>query len=75
MTCVSSIFAPGDFVAPYFQNQTCDPYTSESQPCTLGNYPPYSINVTGAEDAIAGLQFAKKHNIRVVIKSTGQEYV
>ncbi|KAI0970362.1 hypothetical protein F4678DRAFT_436568 [Xylaria arbuscula] len=69
------IFAPGDFVAPYFQNQTCDPYTSENKTCTLGNYPPYSINMTGAEDAIAGLKFAKKHNIRVVIKSTGQDFL
>jgi hypothetical protein len=70
---MNSVMAPGDFVAPYFQNQTCDPYTAPNTPCTLGNYPIFSIKVTGPEDAVAGLKFAKKHNIRLVIKNTGQE--
>ncbi|KAI0421159.1 hypothetical protein F5X98DRAFT_330289 [Xylaria grammica] len=69
------IFAPGDFVAPYFQNQTCDPYVSKEKPCTLGNYPPYSINVTGPADVIAALKFVQKHNIRLVIKNTGQDFL
>ncbi|KAI0197877.1 FAD-binding domain-containing protein [Astrocystis sublimbata] len=69
------IFSPGDFVAPYFQNQTCDPYTPTDKPCTLGNYPPYSINVTTAADVIAGLRFAQKHNVRLVIKNTGQDFL
>lgn len=58
---------------PYFQNQTCSPYTDSSDPCTLGNYASYSINVTGATDVIAGIAFAKKNNIRLVIKNTGHE--
>ncbi|KAI1170389.1 hypothetical protein F4777DRAFT_569286 [Nemania sp. FL0916] len=69
------IFAPGDFVAPYFQNQTCDPYTPTDKPCTLGNYPPYSVKVTGAEDIISSLKFVRKHNIRLVIKNTGQDFL
>ncbi|KAI1817356.1 hypothetical protein GGS20DRAFT_582494 [Poronia punctata] len=69
------IFAPGDFVAPYFQNQSCDPFTSQGAPCELGNYPPYSINVTGADDIVAGLNFVRKHNIRLVIKNTGQDFL
>ncbi|KAJ4344868.1 uncharacterized protein N0V89_012612 [Didymosphaeria variabile] len=43
--------------------------------CTLGNSPTYSINVTKAEDAIAGVKFAKQHNIRLVVKNTGHDYL
>ena len=57
------------------QNYSCVPFTSPSQPCELGNYASYSINVTGADDAIAGVKFARQNNIRLVIKNTGHEYV
>lgn len=56
-----------------FQNQSCDPFTPASQPCELGNYASYSINVTGVDDVLAGIQFAKENNIRLVIKNTGHE--
>jgi hypothetical protein len=58
---------------PYFQNQSCDPFTSASKPCELGNYAAYSINVTSAGDVIAGIRFAVENNIRLVIKTTGHE--
>lgn len=67
------MYTAGEFDAPYFQNQSCDPYTPEAQPCVLGNYASFSINVTNAADIIAGLRFAQKKNIRVVIKNTGHE--
>lgn len=38
-----------------------------------GNYVDYAIEVTKAEDAIAGVKFAQDKNIRVVIKNTGHE--
>jgi hypothetical protein len=41
----------------------------------LGNYVDYAINVSGADDAVAGVQFAQKNNIRLVIKNTGHECV
>lgn len=59
----------------YFQNASCDPFTPRAKPCTLGNYVDYAINCTGAEDIAAGLRFAQMHNIRLVIKNTGHEYV
>jgi hypothetical protein len=58
-------------MAPYFQS--CDPYTPETTPCTLGNYVDYSINVTSAADVATGLKFAQDKNIRLVIKNTGHE--
>ena len=57
----------------YYQNQSCDPFTPVTKPCELGNYAVYSINVTGAEDVVAGIQFAQQKNIRLTIKNTGHE--
>jgi hypothetical protein len=62
-------------MAPLFQNQTCDPFTLQEQPCELGNHAVYSINVNSASDVIAGVNFARDKNIRLVIKNTGHEYV
>jgi hypothetical protein len=59
---------------PYVQNYSCVPFTPSSQTCELGNYASYSINVTGADDVIAGIKFARENNIRLVIKNTGHEY-
>lgn len=59
---------------PYVQNYSCVPFTPSSQPCELGNYASYSISVTGADDVIAGIKFARENNIRLVIKNTGHEY-
>lgn len=58
---------------PFFQNQSCDPFTPASTPCRLGNYASYSINVTGPDDVIAGIKFAQEKNIRLVVKTTGHE--
>ena len=60
---------------PWVQNRSCDPFTPREQPCTLGNYVNYAINVSCAADALAGVQFAQKNNIRLVIKNTGHESV
>ena len=57
----------------YFANQSCDPFTAESSPCLIGNYVRYAINVTTADDVIAGVKFASKNNIRLVIRNTGHE--
>jgi hypothetical protein len=70
-TC--SVTRPSEIMNPYYQNRSCDPFTPEDTPCELGNYASYSINVTGARDVIAGIQFAKEKNVRLVIKNTGHE--
>lgn len=61
-------------MAPYFANQTCDPFTAESKPCTLGNYVVYAVAAESADDVIATINFASKHNIRFVIRNTGHDY-
>ena len=62
---------PGEVSWPFAQG--CDPYPPIEKPCELGKYVSYSINVTGADDVVAGIKFAKANNIRLVIKNTGHE--
>ncbi|KAF3023662.1 hypothetical protein E8E14_013427 [Neopestalotiopsis sp. 37M] len=62
-------------MATFFANQSCDPFTAEDVPCTLGNYVRYAVNATGAEDIIAAVEFSKEKNVRLVIRNTGHDYL
>lgn len=61
--------------APFFANQSCDPFTAPSDPCRFGNYVRYAVNVTCGEDVAATIAFAKEKNIRFVIRNTGHDYL
>jgi hypothetical protein len=41
--------------------------------CSIGDVPRYTVNATELGDVAAGILFAKKHNIRLVIKDTGHD--
>ncbi|KAH6974604.1 putative FAD-dependent isoamyl alcohol oxidase [Ilyonectria sp. MPI-CAGE-AT-0026] len=66
---------PGEVMNPYFQNLACSPFTPVSRPCELGDSAVYSVNVSGPADVQAGLKFAQQNNVRLVIKSTGIDYM
>ncbi|KZV95768.1 FAD-binding domain-containing protein [Exidia glandulosa HHB12029] len=61
-------------MAPLFANQSCDPFTLRNMTCTLGNYVSYAVDVSGPRDIVATLQFARRRNIRFVIRNTGHDY-
>ncbi|KAK4159144.1 hypothetical protein QBC43DRAFT_133331 [Cladorrhinum sp. PSN259] len=61
-------------MAPFFANQSCDPFTDSSKPCTLGNYVRYAVAVESAADIIATVNFARNNNIRFVVRNTGHDY-
>ncbi|KAL4791430.1 FAD-binding domain-containing protein [Aspergillus venezuelensis] len=61
-------------MAPFFANASCDPFQPISKPCLLGNYISYAVNVSSASQVSKSLAFAKKHNIRLVIRNTGHDY-
>ncbi|KAF1998465.1 FAD binding domain protein, partial [Amniculicola lignicola CBS 123094] len=42
--------------------------------CSIGRYSVYVVNATTAEHASKALKWAQKHNIRVVVKSTGHSF-
>lgn len=61
-------------MAPFFANRSCDPFQPRSAGCVLGTYVQYTVNVSTAEDAAAGIKFASDRNIRLVIRNTGHDY-
>ncbi|KAL7952376.1 hypothetical protein V8C34DRAFT_310065 [Trichoderma compactum] len=71
----ATIDSPAEFLNMYFENYTCDPFTPQSKPCSLGYYASYITNATGAADVQAGISFAKQHNVRLNIKNTGHDYL
>ncbi|KAL8645155.1 MAG: hypothetical protein Q9226_007428, partial [Calogaya cf. arnoldii] len=44
-----------------------------AQNCTLGDQPVYSVNAMDASDVSKGIRFAKRHNLRLVIRDTGHD--
>ncbi|KAH8985527.1 FAD-binding domain-containing protein [Lactarius akahatsu] len=43
--------------------------------CAQGNVPLYAVNATIAQHIQAGVRFARAHDLRVVIKSSGHDYL
>ncbi|OGM43517.1 hypothetical protein ABOM_008058 [Aspergillus bombycis] len=69
---------PVNVMSPYWLNNSCSPYAPYASAdgagtCTLGNLAPYAIRVTGADDVVAGINFARQHNLRLTIKNTGHD--
>jgi len=61
-------------MAPFYASNSCEPFTPETMPCTLGNLVDFAINVAEPADISEGIAFATKHNIRLVIRNTGHDY-
>ncbi|EEY21513.1 FAD binding domain-containing protein [Verticillium alfalfae VaMs.102] len=59
----------------YFTNVTCLPTTDPSQSCTLGFYGVYVIMAKTKDHIKAGVNFARDHNLRLVIRNTGHDFV
>lgn len=75
LTVACSIDSSSSVQAAIFANASCDPFTPKSSACLLGNYVSYAVNVTGPEDIAATIRFARKNNIRLVIRNTSHDYM
>lgn len=62
-------------MAPFYANVSCDPYTPREAQCIIGTYVRYAVNATSAEDYRLTFAFAQEHNIRLVIRNTGHDYL
>ena len=65
---------------PLWSNSTCEPNMVTGQPgppagcpdvCTLGFLSPYAILAKSADDVVAGVNFARAKNLRLIIRNTG----
>lgn len=62
-------------MASWFANFSCDPFLPHEVPCHIGSLQRYAVNVSSAEDVRTTLRFVREHNIRVVIRNTGHDYL
>jgi len=60
-------------MTPFFANRSCDPFTDRTSQCVVGTYIQYAVNVASADDVIKTIAFAKRRNLRFVIRNTGHE--
>lgn len=56
-----------------FDNFTCLP--EEDTPCSPAGYPAYVVNASNTEHVKIGIDFARKHNVRLNVKNTGHDYL
>lgn len=56
-----------------FNNDSCLP--DPSYPCSGQGYPIFVVNASTALHVKAGIDFARKHGIRLIVKSTGHDYL
>ncbi|KIK55609.1 hypothetical protein GYMLUDRAFT_175341 [Collybiopsis luxurians FD-317 M1] len=63
------------FIFPNGSISACFLNTSLGVPCQQGNVPPVGVDARTAEDIQAAVAFAEKWNLRVVVKSTGHDYL
>lgn len=63
-----------------FQGMSCMPpafsanFLSGYQTCTVGGFPEYVVNATTVAQIQLSVNFAREHNIRLVIKNTGHDF-
>lgn len=56
-------------------NNSCNPFEEREAPCLIGNHVAYAVNASSVEDFQSAIQFAKDHNLRLVIRNTGHDYL
>ena len=61
-------------MAPFFANQSCDPFLPESARCVIGTYIQYAVNAAEASDFQKTIEFVQRHNIRLTVRNTGHDY-
>ncbi|KAF2454444.1 FAD binding domain-containing protein [Lineolata rhizophorae] len=66
---------PATLMWPFYSNTTCEPAQNAQGTCTLGFLPEYVVMAKTAEHVQAGVQFAAEHNLRLVIRNTGHDFM
>ncbi|KUI67939.1 putative FAD-linked oxidoreductase YvdP [Cytospora mali] len=67
---------PTSINAVLYQNSTCLPpeVWPYDQNCTLGSYPPYSVNVSNVAQIQLAINLARTLDLRLVVKNTGHDF-
>ncbi len=66
---------PSSAMFPLYQGRTCLPTDDlTGSNCTLGGYAEYSVAVTKVSQIQLALNFARRSNLRLVVKNTGHDF-
>jgi hypothetical protein len=57
----------------HFANDSCLP--DPTVPCLDEGFPEFAVNATTAEHVSLAINFARKNNIRLIVKNTGHDYL
>lgn len=74
-TCTTNAGVIGDCSLQASITGLIDPEPVTDRTCGLGRISPYAVSISNEQDVQSALAFAYKHNIKVVIKNTGHEYL
>ncbi|KAI6091641.1 FAD-binding domain-containing protein [Hypoxylon rubiginosum] len=69
------LVSPSSPMAYQFTNNSCNPFLDPDTPCRLDGLATFTVNATTAADFQAAVRFVKRHNIRLVIRNTGHDYL
>ena len=64
---------PVSVMQPNWVNDACLPSTKDR--CNLKQFPIYVVNATHPAHVKAGVDFARVHNVRLIVKGTGHDYL
>ena len=68
------IISSSSIMAPFFTNNSCNPFLPRDTRCALGNYKSYAVNVSDVFDIQMTVKFVQERNIRLTIRNTGHDY-
>ncbi|KAG7095769.1 hypothetical protein E1B28_006474 [Marasmius oreades] len=63
------------YISPNGTVSSCYLNATLGFPCEQGNIPPIGVDARSAADIQAAVRFAAKHNLRLVVKNTGHDYL
>ncbi|OTA53999.1 putative alcohol oxidase [Hypoxylon sp. EC38] len=68
------ITSSSSIMAQFFANQSCEPFLPREARCIVGTYVQYAVDARSVSDYQATINFARSHNIRLVIRNSGHDY-
>ena len=69
----NSTFQAGSPFTSDYNDDTCLP--DARAPCSAAGYPAYVVNATNASHVQAGVAFAHKTGVRLIVKGTGHDFI
>ncbi|PNS18684.1 hypothetical protein CAC42_5223 [Sphaceloma murrayae] len=59
----------------FYANRSCDAFGDRTKPCEVGSYLSYAVNVSNARDIARTIDFARRRNIRLIVRNTGHDWL